>query len=122
MFEKLKSLGKKKPKQQPEEYFAQGNDYLDEMEDMQNNLNQDEFDYQHREIDGRSSRTSRSDKPKRTKKPKEKTAKRFNLKKYQPMAPANQARHIIAIKITLCKHNLAWARDVYWLAYKKKGS
>ena len=86
MFEKLKSLGKKKPKQQPEEYFAQGNDYLDEMEDMQNNLNQDEFDYQHREIDGRSSRTSRSDKPKRTKKPKEKTAKRFNLKKSNPPA------------------------------------
>lgn len=65
MLEKLKSIGKKKPKQQEDEYFEQG-EYLDELEDMQNEL---DFSNQ---VDNQGSpnelkRPSRAEKPKRGK-------------------------------------------------------
>lgn len=83
MLNKLKSLGKKKPKQK-EEYYAQGDDYFDEMEDMQNNLDQDGFDYQGMEMDDTPSRASRSAKPKKTRNTKEKKGLSFKRKKDQP--------------------------------------
>ncbi len=64
MLEKLKSMGKKKP-QQEEEYFEQG-EYIDELEDMQNEL---DFSSQveNPTPQNGSNRPSRAEKPKRGK-------------------------------------------------------